>query len=584
MVRKVCMGAVAALCSLPVWGAVVSLEADRETVPVGETVTVTLTIVEESSETVREVRTPSFDGFEIEHQSESSSSSISIINGRISSRKERTVTYLLRSLKAGVYSIGPAVAIVARGSEVKSNVLRLTVIGGGATPILPPSPQAPLPDASGQAESRASGGADLFAPLSEWEKQTGRYFVRVIVSPEGFAYQGEPILVSYYLFTQKNLISDISFYRSPSFDNAWSEEIATPKRLSFNRTNIGGVVYDYALLRQYLLIPSPSAQRLTGTQMILDVVTGGFFDMRKRSLSSIALDIPLRPLPDADRYPGGIVGDFTITQNRTSLSLDANKPLDTIIYTVTGCGNLHHLELTVTANEGVKVFAPDVKQEAQVESGKLCGTKTFSFMAKGLREGEFSLAAPTITCWDREKGWQVVSGTPVTVTVGSVADDTAVTERKRIVRYEILRELPEDLVVYDLSPLTTRSWFRIALFSPLIVVGVTLLRIGLRSLVQRRRVQRTFRVRMWGGRLSAAADTSTLLNVYYDAVKDLSGIALRGVRKSEVEKRLPGKGCVLTEVADIIQASAYGGNSADLTVLKKRAIEALYLVAGGGET
>jgi len=561
-------------------GAEVTLAADRMSAAVGEMVTVTLSAVEGSGETITEVREPSFDGFEIEHRGESSSSSISIVNGKISSRKEQTYTYVLRSVRPGVYTVGPAVAVLKKGSEVKSNVLRITVIGGGAAPAIP----TPQPPGTGTAPGEgASGGGEsgLFAPLSAWERQTARCFVRVVVSPDRPLHQGEPLIVSYYLFTQKNLISDLSFYRLPSFENAWSEEIASPKKLTFSRTNIGGVVYDYALLKQYLLVPSPKAQRLAATQMILDSVTGGFFDMRKRSLSSIALDLALEPLPDAGRHPGGIVGDFTISQKRTTLSLDAQKPLDTIAYTAEGCGNLQNLEMSLPDTPGLKIFAPDVKEERRIEGGRLCGAKTFSFMVKGQSAGTATLPAPSFDCWDREKGWRTVAGKPVVVTVSGVTTDEPNTvEKKKKVRYELLRELPAGVVVHDLSPLTERRWFRAFLLVPVVLLLLTLGALLVRALLSGRRARRAFVVRQWEERIAAAGDPSALLNAYYDAVTALSGVGVRGARKGELEKRFPGRAEALLALASDIQAAAYGGGG-DLGALKTRAGEMIRLIGGG---
>ncbi len=561
-------------------GAEVTLAADRMSLGVGDIVTVTLSATEGSGETITELREPSFDGFEIEHRGESSSSSISIINGRISSQKEKIYTYVLRSLKPGAHTIGPAVAILKKGGEVKSNTLRITVIGSGGAPT-PSSPQGPGAGAAPDDDAARGGGESaLFAPLSAWERQTERFFVRVVVSPDKPHYQGEPLIVSYYLFTQKNLISDLSFYRLPSFENAWSEEIAAPKKLTFSRTNIGGTVYDYALLKQYLLVPSPKTERVTATQMILDIVTGGFFDMRKRSLSSVALDLPLEPIPDAGRHPGGIVGDFTITQKRTTLALDAQKPLDTITYIVEGCGNLQNLDVALPDTPGLKIFAPDVKQETRVEGGRLCGTKTFSFMVKGQRNGTTTIPAYSIDCWDRVNGWRKVSGKPVEVTVSGVADENSDdAEKKKKVRYELLRELPAGVVVYDLSPLTSRGWFRILLLVPVLSLVITLLLLLFRALLSGRRARRAFIMRQWEERIAAAEEPSALLNTYYDAVAALAGIAIRGVRKSEIEKRLPGRAEMLLALASDIQAAAYGGGG-DLAILKGRTREIVRLLGG----
>lgn len=550
------------------------LEVDRQSLTVGDELTLTLTIVDDDKEDIAEVKEPDFSGFDLDNRGESTSSSISIVNGSMSSRKERIITYILRPQKGGAFTIGPAVLVMEKGRQIRSNQVRLTVTGSGA-PQNPATPGTPgvTPDTGVTA-----AGSALFAPLSAWEKQTGRYFIRVVVSPEEPHYRGEPLIVSYYLFTQKNLISDLSFYRLPSFENGWSEEIEAPRKLSFSRTNIDGTVYDHALIKRYLLIPDAKADRAGATQMILEVMTGSFFDARKRNLSSIALSFDLEPLPDAAAHPGGIVGDLAVTQSHTILTLDKQKPLDTVTYTVTGCGNLQQIDLSLAGSGGLKVFAPDVKVDTQWDGTRLCGTKTFKFMVKGLRAGSYELPAATIDTYDRQKGWQTLATRPVAVTVGELAADPATAEDsgKRAVNYELLRELPVGMAVYDLTPLTERPLFRAALALPLLLLCLGVLIFFVRGVLRYRREKEAFLLREWERRIEATADPSALLNTYYDALKSISGIALKGERAREMEKRFAGRTAPFIELARDLQNSVYsGGAGGDTAALKQRAIELL---------
>jgi hypothetical protein len=549
------------------------LETDRQSLAVGDELTLTLTIVDDDKEDIAEVKEPDFAGFDLDNRGESTSSSISIVNGSMSSRKERIITYILRPQKGGVFTIGPAVLVMEKGRQIRSNQVRLTVTGSGA-PQNPGTPGTPgvTPDTGA-----ATTGTALFAPLSAWEKQTGRFFIRVVVSPDEPHYRGEPLVVSYYLFTQKNLISDLSFYRLPSFENGWSEEIEAPRKLNFSRTNIEGTVYDYALMKRYLLIPDAKADRVGATQMILEVMTGSFFDARKRNLSSIALSFDLSPLPDADKHPGGIVGDLDVTQSHTFLNLDKQKPLDTVTYTVTGCGNLQQLDLRFNADSGLKIFAPDVKTDTRWDGTRVCGTKTFKFMVKGLRAGSFELPAATVDTYDRQKGWRTLATRPVTVTIGELAPDPAAAEEtKRAVSYELLRELPAGLAVYDLTPLTERTLFRAALLLPLMLLCLGVLIFFIRGILRYRREKEAFLLREWERRIESAADPSALLNTYYDALRAVSGLALKGERTREMEKRFAGRTTPFIELARELQNAVYsGGAGGDTAALKQRAIELL---------
>lgn len=543
------------------------MEADRQSLPAGDLLTLTLTIVDDEKEDVIEVKEPELPGFEIEDRGESTSSSVSIINGKMSSRKERRITYALRARKPGQFTLGPATLVLERGREVRSNQIRVTVTGSGTST----APGTPATDDTVAATD--DGGGELFAPLSAWEKQTERFFVRVTVSPAAPRHQGEPLIVSYYLFTQKNLISDLSFYRLPSFENAWSEEIESPRKLSFGRTNIDGTVYDHALLKRYVIVPEKNATQVGATQMILEVMTGSFFDARKRTLSSIALSIDLTPLPDADRHPGGIVGEFSISQDRAMLELGKEKPLDTVTYTVTGCGDLHHLDLTPPSVDGIKLFAPDTTTDQRFDGARLCGTKTFKFMVKALRAGNFEIPAVTIPLYDRDKGWQTAASRPVTVRVGELAAATDETkETKKTVRYELLRELPAGVAVHDLTPLTTRPLFLGLIAVPLALLVVALIIWTARSLLRGRREREDFIRRDWERRIGAATDPASLLNTYYDAVAAVTGVNLRAERTRRIEQRIAEQIRPFTGLAAEIQAAVYaGGRAGDIAPLRERA-------------
>ncbi len=552
----------------------VQLEIDRQSLATGDELTLTLTIVDDEKDDVVEVKEPDLPGFTIENRGESTSSSVSIINGKMTSRKERTITYILRAQKAGQFTLGPATLVLEKGREVRSNQVRVTVTGGSA----PQQPAAPgMQQQPGGIPAPTDAGNSLFAPLSAWEKQTGRYFIRAVVWPDEPRYRGEPLVVSYYLFTLKNQISDLSFSQIPSFENGWSEEIDAPRKLNFSRVNLEGAVYDYALLKRYLLVPDAKTTRLGATQMILDVVTGSFFDMRRKALSSPHLSFDLSPLPDADRHPGGIVADLAVTQSHTLLNLDKRKPLDTVTYTITGCGALRQLDLNFKSEDGVKIFPPDVKVDTRWDGARLCGTKTFKFMVKGLRAGSFELPAAVIDTYDRQRGWSTLATRPVNITVGELASDPAAAEEaKRTVSYELLRELPAGLAVYDLTPLTERPLFRAALALPLVLLCLGALIFFVRGILRYRREKEAFLLREWERRIEAAADPSTLLNTYYDAVKAVSGIALKGERTREVEKRFAGRTAPFIELARKLQNSVYsGGAGSDLATLKQQALELL---------
>ncbi|HOB70406.1 MAG TPA: BatD family protein, partial [bacterium] len=217
----------------------VTLSTDSSVVSAGEVFRFILT-AEGSFDSIIE---PDLSNFDVDNRSESQSSSISIINGKMESSKSINYTYFLRAKKAGVFKIGPASVKLKNGRKKDSNIVTVTVTGSSAGS----SDQTEGED-SKSGENPEPTANSLLAPLTTWEKRTPNHFIRAVVSPAGEVYEGEPVVVKYYIFTKPNAISDLNFYKTPSFENCWKEE-KNESRLSFKRGAIDGNVYDYGLLK-----------------------------------------------------------------------------------------------------------------------------------------------------------------------------------------------------------------------------------------------------------------------------------------------------------------------------------------------
>ena len=76
----------------------------------------------------RDLRAPEFTDFDVlAGPYTSTSSSMSLVNGRRTSTYEQTYTYTLMAQRAGTFTIGPA-TVRAEGNTVQSNGVRITVL------------------------------------------------------------------------------------------------------------------------------------------------------------------------------------------------------------------------------------------------------------------------------------------------------------------------------------------------------------------------------------------------------------------------------------------------------------------------
>ena len=527
------------------------------------------------------IEEPDFANFTVENRSQSQSNSISIINGKFEKKSSITYSYALRANKAGVFEIGPA-SLKVKGKSIKSNKVTITVTGqgGGSAPANSNNAQnAPQNDAKPDTtnenyyEKRASS---LMSPLSEWEKKTPDYFIRTIINPANDLYAGEPLSVSYYLFVKPNSISDVNFYKLPVFENCWKDEKAET-RLNFKRISIDGKLYDYAPIKTYILIPDGTTDFIEGTQMIMDVITGSFFSTRKATISSIGVKVPLKPMPEKEMHKNGIFGDFTVSADKENLVLDKDNVLETLTFSIKGCGNFQDAEIALESNPDLKIFSPEINSSVSVTPKGYCGTKIYKFMVKGLKKGETSIKVKAFEFFSRENGWRDPGLSEIKVNVketSGVEDNSA--EEKEAVSFELLKELPANVKKYEISPLTEKKWFRLAILIPFaIMLAAFVIRMKY-TLKSRHALSMSAKMGKWRDKIQKSNDCTELLNNFYDALEDLYGIKIRGERINSLKQKYGEKtGRIADFIRNIEEISYSGITGADISSLKEDAIKLL---------
>ncbi|MBP5405562.1 BatD family protein [bacterium] len=525
------------------------------------------------------IEEPDFSGFTVENRSQSHSSSINIINGKFDKKSSVTYTYSLRAEKAGVFEIGPAL-LKAKGKTIKSNKVTITVTGqgsggaaGNASGSASQDTQAEGQNNENYYEKRATS---LMGPLSDWEKKTPDYFIRTVVNPVNDLYAGEPLSVSYYLFVKPNLISDINFYKLPVFENCWKDEKAET-RLNFKRISIDGKVYDYAPIKTYILIPDGTTDTVEGTQMIMDVIIGSFFSTRKVTISSVGVKVPLKPIPEKENHKNGVFGDFTVSQNKENIVLDKNNMLETLTFSIKGCGNFQEAEIEFEKNPMLKIFSPEITSSVSVTPKGYCGTKTCKFMVKGLRRGETSIKVKLFEFFSRENGWQTPDLAEIRVNVKETSGVEEDEEKASTAHsFELLKELPANVKKYEISPLTEKTWFRVAVAVPFMMIFVSFIIRLMKNLRTRHVGSQSAKMGKWKDKISKSNDCTELLNNFYGALEELYRIRLKGERINAMKQKYEGK---IDQIADFIrkieQVSYSGRSNADIAELKNEAVKLL---------
>ncbi len=553
----------------------ITLRSESNSVAAGEQFSIALIVDEDSNEEISEIIEPDFKNFDLENRGESTSSSFNMVNGKISYKKQKTFTYILRALKEGEYQIGPAGLKLESGKVIRSNKISLIVAGGSVQPPKPSGNTGNSPQTEEESEPKSIESSDsLSAPLNSWEKRTDPFFIRTVVEPSGEIYKGEPVVVSYYLFTRSS-ISDVNFYKMPAIEKAWSEELESPKNLRFSRVVIDQTPYDFAPLKKYLIIPENSATTISTTQMILDISTGGFFNMRKKNISSIALNIPLKELPDYTQHNGGFFGDFTILTDKEKVELKEGKLLDTVTYTLSGCGNIQAIDLKLPEIKGLKIFPPDVKTEPGIRNGQYCGTKSFKFMLKGLEKGEFQIPEISFDTYSREKGWQKLTTKPLSISVINVSESDGLSDKqKNSAQFEFLTSLPSGTKEHNLTPVTESLWFQILMAIPFGAFFISFLCWFIREIRRKQVAGSSYKSKEWEEKINKSEDIATLINNFYDGLSEIYGLQLRGERSKEIDRKYGEKIETVTAFVKELQYAAYSQQTAsNFEQLRKKAVE-----------
>ena len=344
------------------------------------------------------------------------SSSISIVNGKTTRQSTTTYTYVLMPRSTGTFTLAAATATV-KGKKVSSGTRSIQVVSGG------------------QQGSQAAGGQASSGVARSSEVSGDDIFLRLTLSKNS-AVVGEGITATLKLYTRVQ-VAGFEDARFPGFDGFWSQQLQAPQNIQFQRENVGGQIYDAALLRSWTLIPQRAGDIAIDPAELVCLVnvrntssrSGSIFDsffqdeyrtIRKR-VSTPARTIKVNALPaGAPASFGGGVGKFSM---KASLSRDSLKTHDaaSLLVTVSGSGNIALLEAPKV------VFPPDF-EVYDVKSTEKGGVKSFEYPFIPRSHGSFVIGPVEYSYYDIAQGRYVTLRSqemPLEVTRSSNAETPA---------------------------------------------------------------------------------------------------------------------------------------------------------------
>ena len=347
-----------------------------------------------------------------------SMSSTSIVNGKRTSTHQETYTYIVQAVAPGTFTLPAATATVGKES-CSTGTFTIEVVSGEKR-----TQQAATDADSGVGAAAATEDKSASATVA-----SGDIFLRLSVSKTQVV-KGEPLTATLKLYTRVD-VTGFEEVHFPTFNGFWSKETETAQNVQFQRENVGGTIYNAAVLRRYMLIPQRTgsvtidpAEMVCQVRVQADSGPRSFFDSFfdsyqtvRRRLSTEPVRIQVKPLPEGApaSFAGG-VGDFKMNAVISKQGLKAHEAASLVV-TITGRGNISMLEAPrVNFPPDFEVY--DLKSTEKISADGTSGTKTFEFPFIPRSHGDFTIDPIKYSYYDIAKGRYVtLSSEPLSIHV-----------------------------------------------------------------------------------------------------------------------------------------------------------------------
>jgi len=404
VIAILCMFPLAVMGQDPVFTAAVQ----NTTVQQGQQFAVSFTFQASGSGRPEKFSEPVWDPF-VKMSGPNLSTSISIVNFRTSSTTTYTVYVYAR--ETGVFTVNSA-EVAFDGKTYRSAPLKISVVKGQA------QPQQSTP------QSQTIPGVD-----------DENIFLRAMVN-RSQVYQGEPITVSYKLFTRLN-VGQYSIPKAPANQGFWTEDLEQPGRPDVTTEMVNGKQYQTAVIKSSLLYPTRSGrlkidplelrtqvqvQTRRRSNDPFDIFNDPFFggvQTVEHTLRSNIVDITVLPLPEGapDTFFGA-VGKYTISAKLDKNEVNAGEPI-TFAITVRGTGNIALLSLPkVQFPADFEVYEPKISDNISKDGGVISGSKTAEYLLVPRNAGTRVIEPVRYSFFDiGSKKYATLSAPSFTVTV-----------------------------------------------------------------------------------------------------------------------------------------------------------------------
>lgn len=314
----------------------------------------------------------------------STSSSFRIVNN--SQTSSVTLSYSMRPIKTGTFTIGPA-SVVVNGKRLQTKPLEIKVVKGTSSNASQPT------GSSRQSTQAQSASSD------------DNLLVQVQLSKRS-AFLGEQIVATYVILTRYRSI-EVQETNFPALPGFWSEDVKQDQATwDQNYTMINGVAYRKAIIKQQILFPQRTGELKIPPLSISARVNRSFFNPGtevKVTSNSPTITVKGLPANAPDSYLGA-VGNFTFSVDLDRKEVNANDAINLTI-AISGKGNLTLVkEPEIKFPADFETYDPETKDRISITSAGVSGTRSFQYLIIPRYPGDYEIPKIEFTYFDPSDG------------------------------------------------------------------------------------------------------------------------------------------------------------------------------------
>lgn len=348
---------------------------------------------------LRAPEAPMVSGFSFRNVVNSSSSQVSWVNGVKSSSFTKIFTYFYMPQRKGTFSI-PGFSFSHNGRNYATGEQRIRV------------EDAPPP--SSQQQHSFDPWFDPYSGLYPERNSSGGETMLLCIPGSHSVWQGEPVVVSWYLYTENRVDSFETLMEKdhPGYGKTIHEQ---PRSLNYEEVKHKDRRFQRALIKRSIIYPQQNG-RIKLPTLSGRVKFSGWQSHLNRNVDSEDTWLDVKPLPAGKPADfSGAVGSFKVSQSFSSSKISLGEAL-TCTITISGRGNFgQFIPQQFPKIDNFQISEPGVEDNLK---NAIAGTRRIVYTLIPRETGDYEIPGAVFSWFDSSTGsYQVFRGQSIVLKV-----------------------------------------------------------------------------------------------------------------------------------------------------------------------